>query len=793
MTTEHGAVGRAIPRTADGHLLRGQGRFVDDLAVAGTLHAVFVRSPIAAGDITEVTTDEARAVPGVVEVLIGADIDLPGIAVDIDRAEYVRTEMPLLAVDRVRHQGEPVAVVIATSRAQAEDAAELVDVVIEPTDTVVDIDAAVRPGAPRVHDDAPDNTLLTITIGDPDLRDELRQEPVHIELGISSARVTAAPMEGRACLAQHDEVTGRLTLTTSTQQPHLVRSAIAHHLGIADSDVRVVTDDVGGAFGQKLGVSREEIIVSYAARRLNAPVRWIEDRFENLTAAVQGHEQRYNATAGFDSDGRLVGIAADIDCNTGAYSAHPWSCALEPGMAAAELPGPYVFDRYHARARAIATHKPSTAPYRGVSRPQITLLTERIMDEAAAQLGLSRAEIRRRNLIPTGSADHVSAAGLSYDEGSHLRALERCLELVEFDTWPERQAVLRNDGRLVGLGLATLSEHTSYGTETFVKRRMAVIPGFDAAEVDLDATGRITVATGTVAQGQGHKTTMAQLVADVFGVDATSVRVVAGDTDVAPYGWGAFASRSAAIAGSAAIRAGRSLAEVLVKVAAHLLEVAEEQVQLRDGVMSADGVEREIDLAELGWTMHNRVDLLPKGVDALALRQRATFEPEAGAFSNATHAVELEVHPTTGAVSLLRYVVVEDCGRVINPAIVDGQIRGGIANGIGIALYEQVRHDADGQCLSATLADYLLPTATECCDVEIHHLETPSPRSESGAKGVGESGTIGAPAAIVSGINDALGHLGIAFNTVPVTPAMITDALDDAHDTHDSRGEPDAV
>lgn len=771
-------VGRPVQRLEDPQLLSGLGCYVDDVNRPGLLHAAVVRSPYAAAAIVGIDTAAACELPGVAAVVTAGDLEgVHGLRALLQRPEFVPTEMPLLARDAVRHVGEPVAIVLAGSRHAAEDAAELVAVDYEPRTPVTSIAEAIAPDAPLVHAGATSTNVLLDVAGDddPELQAAFADASLVVDATFTSGRLNALPLEGRACLAEWDARDQRLVLHVSTQVPHLVRLAVAQSLGLPENRVRVIAPDVGGGFGQKCVIGREEVALAALAQRLGVAVKWVEDRQENLVAGFHAREQRYEVRAAFASDGRILGLDVDIACDAGAYACFPFTCGVEPLMAAAELPGVYKVPRYRARARAVATNKSPIAPYRGVSRPQIVLVAERLMQKAAAALGLSDLEIRRRNLIAADEFPFTGVTGLVYDPGSYLESLERCAEVLDAAAWPERQAAARAQGRLLGLGFACFSERTAYGTEAFAQRKMAITPGYENAHIRMDGSGGVTLMLGTHCQGQGHRTSFAQIVADELGIDPSEVLVRYGDTDQTPPGWGTFASRSIGIGGAAAKQAAGQLADRLRAIAADLLEVAPDDLELAHGVFSLRGSPSiAIDLADVARIVHQQPHLLPPG--ERFLETTATFDPP-GTFSNATHGVEVEVEPETGAVRLFRYVVVEDCGVMINPVIVDGQVRGGVAQGIAAALYERLVYDEDGQIVTASLMDYLMPTAAEIPAVEIHHLETPCAYTKTGAKGMGEGGAIGAPAAIANAVSDALAHLGAEFDSLPITPEMVLDAV----------------
>jgi carbon-monoxide dehydrogenase large subunit len=623
-----------------------------------------------------------------------------------------------------------------------------------------------------VHSGLVDNCLVDLMMFDDDRLDAIfAAAPLVVEAEFASARVSALPMEGRACLAEWDDRDEQVVVHVSTQVPHQVRSGIAQALNIPERMVRVIAPDVGGGFGLKCVVGREEAVVAAIAMRLRRPVKWVEDRQENLTAAFHGHEQNYEVKAAFDADGRILGLSADIRCDIGAYSAYPFTCGVEPLMAATELPGAYKVPVYRARGRGVATNKPPTAPYRGVSRPQIVLVMERLMEKAAAALRLDPLEVRRRNLISQGDFPYVGVNNIRYDEGSYRESLDLAEKKVA--GWYEECDRLRAAGLLAGVGFSCFSERTAYGTPTMSQRRMRMTPGYDTSHVRMDPTGEVIVTTGTCGHGQGHETTFAQIVADRLGLNPSQVRLRQGDTDLTSYGWGTFGSRSIVIGGGAARRAEEVVADQLRRIAAHLLEVDEKDVELADGAARVRGAPgAEVTIAEMARLVHFQTHLLPEDC-RYTLEARASADPP-GTFSNATHAVLVSVDPGTGEARVVRYLVVEDCGVVINPLVVDGQVRGGIAQGIAAALYERIVYDQDGQPVTASLMDYLVPTAAEICSVEIHHLETPSLFSETGAKGMGEGGTIGAPAAVVNAINAAA---STDFDHIPVLPHEILAAL----------------
>ncbi|GGI88696.1 oxidoreductase large subunit [Saccharopolyspora subtropica] len=775
MSTRRKWVGAAVPRREDPRLLTGRGRYVDDLDRAGALSAAFVRSPLAAARINSVDLSGVTAAEGVRAAFTAADLDVTGLTAVLERPEFTPTTTPVLATGRVRYAGEPVAIVLADDPYAAEDGTELAIVDYTPQRAVTSADDALAADAPRVHDELTANTFLDVTAFDDDVDEVFATAECVVRTSLRSGRQNALPLEPRGCLAEWVDRDDQLVVHISTQVPHVVRTALARCLGLRERQVRVVVPDVGGGFGLKCVVGREEIAVAAAALRLRRPVKWIEDRREGLTASFLGREQQYQVRAAFDGGGRILALDAEIRCDVGAYSVFPFTSGVEPLMAAAELPGVYRVPRYRARARAVATNKAPTAPYRGVSRPQIVLVMERLMERAARELGLDALAVRRRNLIDT--FPHAGVNGITYDPGSYRESLDRCEQRLREEGWFDLRDTAAD--RRIGIGFACFNERTGYGTEAFAQRRMSVVPGYDIAEVRMDPGGAVTVTTGTSAHGQGHETTLAQIAADQLGLHPEAVKIRQGDTDLVSYGWGTFASRSAAIGGGAVRLAADRLAARLRRIAAHLLGADEDDIELDDGwCRHRDDPGRAVPVAEVAEVAYLRAHRLPKDLEP-GLSAQAVFDVlTSGTFSNATHGVVVELDPRTGQTRALRYLVVEDCGVVINPTIVDGQVRGGVAQGIAGALYERIDYDDDGQPTAGSLVDYLVPTAAEIPDVDVEHLETPCAFTETGAKGMGEGGTIGAPAAVLNAVNDALRGTGVELDAVPITPEQVLRALE---------------
>ncbi|ATL80852.1 xanthine dehydrogenase family protein molybdopterin-binding subunit [Streptomyces malaysiensis subsp. malaysiensis] len=772
-------VGRSVARREDPRLLSGRGRFVDDIELPGMLHAQFVRSTVAHGTITEIDLTRVRQVPGVVAAFTAADLELGDITARLGRplSEFVPTAMPVLARDRVRYVGEPVAVVIARDPYLAEDGLEAARVTYAPLPPITCEEQALAPDAPRVHAEAAENTLVDVSLFATEGIDEIfDQAPCVVHVDVRTGRQNALPLETRGAVAQWDAREEQLVLHTCTQTPHQVRTVAARCLRLDERAVRVIVPDMGGGFGLKCVVGREEIAAAAAALRLGRPVKWIEDRKDALSASFLAREQHYTARAAFDADGRILGLDTDVVCDMGAYSCYPFTAGIEPLMASAEMPGVYKVPAYRVRGRAIATNKAPTAPYRGVSRPQYVMAMERLMERAARELRLDPVEIRRRNVIT--DFPYTGVNNITYDPGSYLESLDLCERALREAGWYERQAAARAEGRHIGIGFSCFSERTGYGSAAFAQRKMEVVPGFDLAEVRMDTSGAVTVTTGTISHGQSHETTMAQIVADALGLDFTKVKLHQGDTDRITYGWGTFASRSIAIGGSAVRLAAGRLGDKLRAIAAAEWGIPPEETELDRGrVRRRDDPDTALTYEHLADTAYLKSHLLPKDIDP-GLTATAVFDVHNdGTFSNATHGVVVELHEGTGQVEILAYFCVEDCGVAVNPQVVEGQCRGGIAQGISGALFEQITYDAQGEPSATSFMDYKVPTAHEIPEVVIHHLETPCAFTETGAKGAGEGGTIGAPAAVLNAVNDALRPTGVELDNTPITPETVHRAL----------------
>ena len=763
MTDAPSPIGRPMPRVEDEALLRGAARFIDDLRPDRVLHVAFVRSPLASARISSVDVGAARQAPGAVAAFTAGELagSCAPMRVHLATPGALSPDRPIIAGQRIRFVGEIVAAVAAQTRYHAEDAVELVAAELDPLTPVVGVDAALAPGAPLVHESVPGNVYFLGRGSFGDVAAAFAKADRVIECDIVHPRVCAAPIEGRGVVAAPEG--DGVVVWTSTQAPHLVADAIAESLALELRQVRVIGPDVGGGFGLKAHVQVEEILLAWIARRLSRPVKWIEDRSEHLQAASHARDMRVELAAAVREDGRVLGLRATILSSIGAYGIRPFGPLLDPLGCAGLIPGPYDIRDYAYDTYAIATNKSPEGPYRGVGMVTAALAHERLMDRIAAELGLDPAGVRRVNLITATQMPYTCVTGHPYESGDYPSGLEAALAALAYEDARASQAAARAAGRLVGIGLGCYVEFTGAGSSTFVGRGMLDIPGTDTARLWLDADGHIRVQTSCPAIGQGVQTTYAQVAAAQLGVDPGLVVVEQTDTGKVEAGTGSFQSRSSVTASTATYRAAARLREEILGAASWRLDEPVETLAIGDACILVDGKPSQLTLRDL-------VRAEPSSNGGYALDVSVTYDPVQASHPYGTHACMVEVDPGSGAVEILRYVIAEDCGVMINPAIVDGQIEGGVAQGVGAALLEEITYGADGELLTASFMDYLVPTAAEVPDVAITHLSTPSSVHELGTKGVGEGGTIGATAAVANAIADAL---STPAGTLPFTPDRV--------------------
>jgi len=758
-------VNARIRRNEDARLLTGRARFVDDVRLPGTLHVAFVRSDYAHGRLIKVDVSAARQHPGVAAIYTFADLGdygrpapllvppppIPGLVF------HSRTHRPL-ASDKVRYVGEPIAMIVADSRYIAEDAVRDVVVEVEPIDAVVDLEAALVAGAPKVHEDLDSNAAARVLQRKGDYAAARAGADAVIGRRFTYDRGAAAALENRCVLASWDRQAEELTIWDTTQAPIPIRNGLAARLGLLESQVRVVAPFVGGAFGPKIMMFYpEELLVPWASMHLARPIKWTEDRQENFYATTQERGQLHDAEMALTRDGRILGVSDTFLFDTGAYD--PYGLTI-PINTQCTLLGPYDIPNYHSEFTAVFTNKTIVTPVRGAGRQHGVFVSERLLDIAARELGIDRVEIRKRNLLGPDRFPHnheimfQDSAPLVYDSGDYLPALEQAVETIGYADLVRRQEERRTGTRRVGVGIACYVEGTGIGP-------------YEGARVTVEPSGKVRVATGVGTQGQGHYTVFAQLVADVLGVAVEDVQVVTGDTREFQWGTGTFASRGAAVAGSACHAAAQSVREKILTLAASLLGAQPGELEVAGGRVSVRGsADRTISLADLAAKANPLRGAVRPGTEP-GLESTAYFGPDRGSTASGVHAMVVEIDVETAMIEVKRYLVVHDCGRIINPLIVDGQIHGGVAHGIGNSFYEQLVYDEQGQLLNASFMDYLLPTATDVPPIETAHRETPSPFNPIGLKGVGEAGCIPTGAAFAQAVEDAL---NIEILEIPLSP-----------------------
>ncbi|HEV8584051.1 MAG TPA: xanthine dehydrogenase family protein molybdopterin-binding subunit [Methylomirabilota bacterium] len=765
-------IGRSLRRQEDPRLLRGQGAYVTDAAPPGALHLAVLRSPHAHARIVATDFTAARRLRGVVAVLEAKDVGTLRLPVLTHPPGQRQTDFPVLPADRVLYVGQPVAAVVAESRYVAEDALERMRVEYAPLPALTSVTQATAPGAPRLYPDWPDNVAVARNIGAPAPDGVFAGAAAVVEMTFSMPRQTAAPLEGRAICAAFDK--GALTVWASSQAPHQYRTVLAGVLGLDEDRIRVIVPDVGGGFGAKLHYYPDELLACVAAMRLGRPVKWVEDRREHFVATVHAREQTVRARAAFGADGALLALDVHVRGDVGAHLHTKGAGPIFLGGVV--LPGQYAIRHFHARLEAVVTNKVPFGAYRGFGMQQAAFVLERLMDVGAGRLHLDPAEIRRRNYVPREAFPFKNAAGMTYDSGDYRPTLERALAVADYAGLRAMQTRERATGRLIGVGLAGYVEVTGMGPSRLMAAMGNRQGGYETALVRLEPSGRASVFTGIIELGQGIRTSLAQVAAEILTLPPERVRVVLGDTELCPYScYGTADSRGSVVGGAAVLQASRVVRDKLTRLAAHLLEAGVEDIELADGECRVRGVPgRALSLAALAAEAQ-RGGNLPPGADP-GLDGRVTYHPENWTHPYGVHVAAVEVARETGAVSVLGYWVAHDCGTLLNPMLVDGQLAGGVAQGLGGALLEHLPYDESGQPLGRTFMEYALPTAAVMPPLVVAHLETPSPHTPGGMKGMAEGGTIAAPAAIGNAVADALVPAGVdpsAIDFYPLTPARV--------------------
>ena len=762
-------IGARVPRKEDDRFLAGRGIYIGDISLDGMREVAFFRSPVAHARLRGVEIPAAlRSSVFTADDLTGvkpirAVAPLPG---------FKPSEQPALVTDKIRYVGELIAICVADTRAEAEDIAAQVAIDYELLPAVVDMLDAQSPGAARVHEAWNDN--IYVEVGhDGDIETAARSAPVKVTRRVRTSRQVMSPIENRGFIAHWDTRLRQLVVHGASQFPHVVRTGLAEALQIPEVQIRVISPDIGGGFGYKAIVTGEEICLSWLAMQCGHPVRWLEDRHEQLTANANCREHYYDMTAYADQNGKILAFDAKAVVDSGAYSAYPFTAAIEASQVSAILPGPYDLPVYRCRAVAVATNKTPQLPYRGVARPGCCYAMEVMVDALAREIGMEPYEVRLANLVGPEQMPYDNITDKHFDSGDYPELLRRTVAAIDVRSVRERQKNGEADGRLIGLGISVFSEQTAHGTTADGKRRVL----HEQAFARLTPDGRLDIRAGIQSIGQGLETTLAQVAADRLGIDMDDIFVRLGDTEISPYSSGAWGSRGMVWAGGAVARACEELAERVAAIGAALLQTNIESVEVRDG--GVHGPDGDISIADIAKSYYLRPGDVPGDTDSRGLETTQGYAPDCltGIHTGSAHAAVVAVDPETGGVEILDYVIAEDAGTLINPMIVDGQLHGGAAQGIGTALFEEMPYDSAGQPQAPTLADYLLPGATDVPDIRLLHMETPSPYTNMGQKGVGEGGAIGPGGALANAVNDALAPLGVEICELPMTPRRIIAAI----------------
>ncbi len=774
-------IGASVRRKEDHRFLSGRGNYTDDINRPGQLYAIIRRSDRPHARLLSVDTAAAKAAPGVIAVYTGADLDADGIGGvpcgwqihNKDGSPMAEPKHPVLATGKVRHVGDPVAVVIADTREQAKNAAELLDIAYEDLQGFATMKEAIAPGAPLVHDDAPGNVCYDWHIGDKDAVEQAFARATHrVKLDLHNNRLVPNAMEPRAAIGEFDRSSGDYTLYTTSQNPHVIRLLMgAFVLHIPENKLRVVAPDVGGGFGSKIYHYAEEAIVTWAAGKLARPVKWLADRSEAFISDAHGRDHDSTAEMALDAEGNFLALRVQTLCNMGAYLSTFAPC-VPTYLSATLLAGVYKTPAIYAEVKAVFTTTVPVDAYRGAGRPETTYLLERLMDVIAHDTGLDKIELRRRNFIPTDAFPYQTPVALQYDSGDYFTTLRVGLEQSDWNGFPARRAEAASRGRLRGIGISTYVEACGIAPSAVVGSLGARAGLYECANIRVHPTGSVTVFTGAHSHGQGHETTFAQLVVDQLGVPMDQIDIVHGDTAKIPFGMGTYGSRSLAVGGSAMVKAMDKIITKGKRIAAHLMEAAVTDIEFKDGRFSVAGTDKSKALSEVSlaaYIPHNYpIDEIEPGLD-----ETAFYDPKNFTYPGGCHVCEVEIDPDTGTVSMINFTAIDDIGRVINPMIVEGQVQGGVAQGIGQALMENTFYDQQGQLVTGSFMDYQMPRAHDFAGLHVGTENTMCTHNPLGSKGVGEVGAIGSPPAVINAVVDALRDYGIRHFDMPATPEKI--------------------
>jgi carbon-monoxide dehydrogenase large subunit len=779
-------IGAPLRRTEDRRFLTGRGTYTDDINRPGQLHAVFVRSPHASADLGRIDTAAAKRAAGVVAIYTADDLIKAGLGTlpcgwgvkSKDGTPMAEPPHPVLALGRARHVGDPVAVVIAETRDEAAAAAELVSVDYKPRAAAIAVDDAVKTGAPRVYDEVAGNLCYDWSIGDKAATDSAFAKAAHVtKLDLVNNRLVPNAMEPRAYIGEYERGTGEYTLYTTCQNPHAIRLLMgAFVLHVPEHKLRVVAPDVGGGFGSKIYHYAEEAAVTWAAGQLGRPVKWLAERSESFISDAQGRDHVTHAELALDKDGRFLGLRVSTLANLGAYLS-TFAAAVPTYLYATLLAGTYTTPAIYAEVKGVFTNTVPVDAYRGAGRPEASYVVERIVDQAARELKLNPAELRRKNFIATDAYPYQTPVALAYDSGDYFTTLDMALKAIDYTGFEGRRAAAKGKGKLRGLGVSTYIEACGVAPSAVAGALGARAGLYEVAAVRVNPTGSVTVLTGCHSHGQGHETTFAQVVAERLGIPVENIEVVHGDTSKTPFGMGTYGSRSLPVGGSALVKALDKVVAKGRKIAAHLLEAAEVDIEFKDGKFGVAGTDRAKAFGEIAFAAyvpHNYpLDELEPGLD-----ETAYYDPKNFTFPSGTHVCEVEIDTDTGALSIVNFAAADDFGRIVNPMIVEGQVHGGLAQGIGQALLEECRYDrASGQLLTGSFMDYCMPRADNLPFFTVATHGTMCTHNPLGVKGCGEAGAIGAPGAVINAVIDALAPLGVASIDMPATPEKIWRAM----------------
>ncbi len=777
-------IGASLKRREDIRFLTGRGTYTDDLNRPGQAHVAFLRSPVAHARINGIDTREAEAAPGVLRVFTGADIDAAGLGglpcgwlVTDRHGEPMREpKHPILASGKVRHVGDPIAAVVAESLNEARDAAERIEVDLEELPSVVDMKGALT-GDTLIHDDLPGNLCYDWTFGDEEATNAAFDGAAHVtRLEFCNNRLVPNAMEPRAGIGEYDPGTGEYTLYTTSQNPHVIRLLMgAFVLSIPEHKLRVVAPDVGGGFGSKIYHYAEEALLTWASREVGRPLKWTADRSEAFVSDAHGRDHVTVAELALDSAGKFLGLRVDTMANMGGYLS-TFAPSIPTYLHATLLAGQYATPAIHCRIQAVFTNTVPVDAYRGAGRPEATYVVERLVETAAQEMGIDRAELRRQNMVQRDQFPYQTPVALEYDTGDFEAVLDRALDISDYAGFADRKAASEAKGKLRGIGLASYIEACGIAPSAVAGALGARAGLYEAATVRVNPTGSISVLTGSHSHGQGHETAFAQIVAEYLGVDPDTVEIVHGDTGRIPFGMGTYGSRSAAVGGSAIVRATEKIVDKAKKIAAHLMEASEADIVFEDGAFKVAGTDKSTafgDVALTAYVPHNYpIETVEPG-----LEETAFYDPKNFTFPAGTYVCEVEVDPDTGAVKIDRFSAADDFGVVINPMIVQGQVHGGLVQGIGQALVENCVYDDAGQLLSASYMDYAMPRADDVPSFTLDMCETACTHNPLGVKGCGEAGAIGAPAAVMNAVHDALASRGVSHLEMPASPGRVWSAL----------------